>query len=164
MSSDTQMVLRKMLLAVVALGLVGTAVDLVLLEHYEDSWQLVPLFVIVIALLTIAAHVMTGSALTIRALQAVMLLCLAVGGIGVVLHYKGNLEIQMDMDPTLSRWQYFTKVMHAKAPPALAPAAMAHLGLFGLVFSFRHPCLRPRRGGFAPDRVASGHTYREDES
>jgi hypothetical protein len=164
MTPDTATTIRRLLLAVITLGLIGTAVDLVLLEHYEDSWQLVPLFVIVMALGAIAAYMRTGSALTIRVLQSVMLLCVLVGGIGVVLHYQGNLEIQVDMDPTLSHWQYFTKVMRAKAPPALAPAAMAQLGLLGLVFSYRHPGLEPRRGGFAPDRVASGHKYREDES
>lgn len=164
MTPDTTPTIRRLLLAVITLGLIGTAIDLVLLEHYEDSWQLVPLFVIAVALVTIGAYIATGSALAIRALQLVMVFCVLAGGIGFVQHYRGNLEIQMDMDPTLSRWQYFAKVMRAKAPPALAPAAIVQLGLLGLVFSFRHPGLEPRRGGFAPDRVASGHKYKEDES
>ena len=35
--------LRTLLLAVVAIGMAGTAVDLLLLEHYEDVWQIPPL-------------------------------------------------------------------------------------------------------------------------
>ena len=142
MTSDASSALRRLLLLVVTLGFLGTAADLILLEHYEDSWQMIPLFLIAVALLTIGAYSATGSAVTIRVLQLVMVFCLIAGVIGFGLHYQGNLEIQMDMDPTLSQWELFKKVIHAKAPPALAPAAMAQLGLLGLVFCYRHPALR----------------------
>jgi hypothetical protein len=141
MTSDTSFVLRRLLLMVLTLGFLGAAVDLVLLEHFEDSWQVVPLFLIAVALVAIGAYTVTGSAVSVRVLQVVMVLCIIAGGLGFVLHYRGNLEMQMDMDPTLSQWELFKKVMHAKAPPALAPAAMAQLGLLGLVFSYRHPAL-----------------------
>lgn len=142
MTSDASSALRRLLLLLLTFGFIGTAVDLVLLEHYEDSWQLAPLFLITVALLTIGAYAVTRSAAAIRVLQLVMVLCLVAGAVGFGLHYQGNLEIQMDMDPTLSQWELFKKVMHAKAPPALAPAAMAQLGLLGLIFSYRHPALR----------------------
>ena len=32
------------------------------------------------------------------------------------------------MDPTLSRWQLFWKVLHMQAPPALAPGVLVQLG------------------------------------
>ena len=35
--------LRQLLLAIIAMGLAGTAADLLLLGHYEEGWQLVPL-------------------------------------------------------------------------------------------------------------------------
>jgi hypothetical protein len=144
MTDDTTAIIRQLLLAVITLGLIGTATDLVLLEHYEDSKQLIPLFLIGMALLIIVALLATGSAFVLRAFQLVMFVCVVAGGVGFVLHYNGNLEFQMDMDPTLSQWEYFKKVMHAKAPPALAPGVMAQLGLLGLVYSYRHPALRNR--------------------
>jgi hypothetical protein len=144
MTDDTTAIIRQLLLAVITLGLIGTATDLVLLEHYEDSKQLIPLFLIGMALVIIVALLATGSAFVLRAFQLVMVVCVVAGGIGFVLHYQGNLEFQMDMDPTLSHWEYFKKVMHAKAPPALAPGVMAQLGLLGLVYSYRHPALRNR--------------------
>jgi Trk-type K+ transport system membrane component len=142
MTPDASFAIRRLLLLVLTLGFIGTAADLILLEHYEDSWQLIPLFLIAVALLTIGAYAVTGSAVAIRVLQLVMVFCMVAGAIGFGLHYKGNLEIQMDMDPTLSQWELFKKVIRAKAPPALAPAAMAQLGLLGLIFSYRHPALR----------------------
>jgi hypothetical protein len=45
------------------------------------------------------------------------------------------------MDSSRSRWELFWEVVRAKAPPAMAPAAMAHLGLIGLAYAFRHPAL-----------------------
>jgi hypothetical protein len=73
-----------------------------------------------------------------------MVLLVVGGAAGVVLHYRGSLEFQREMDPTQSGWELFTKVMHAKAPPTLAPGAMAQLGLVGLVYTFRHPAARRR--------------------
>ena len=66
---------------------------------------------------------------------------LIAGALGVVLHYRGNLAMQLDMDPGQPAWGLFWKVMRAKAPPALAPGAMAQLGLLGLIYCHRHPAL-----------------------
>jgi hypothetical protein len=133
--------LRRWLVVLLTLGLVGTGADLVVLEHFEDSWQLIPLFLIAVALVALAAVVLTSSAVALRVLQLMMVLCVIAGGLGLVLHYRSNAEMQRDMDPTLSGWALFRKVIHAKAPPAMAPAAMAQLGLLGLAFCYRHPAL-----------------------
>jgi len=141
---DNAAVIRRFLLAIVGLGLVGTGVELTLLGHYEDSWQLVPLFFLALALVVIAAHLVVGGPNTVRVLRATMCLFIVVGIIGVALHYRGNLEFQLEMDATQSRWQLFVKAMHAKTPPALAPGVMAQLGLLGLLYTFRHPALGRR--------------------
>ena len=57
------------------------------------------------------------------------------------MHYGGSREFQTEMDPALSGWVLFVKVMRAKAPPTLAPAAMVQAGLFGLLYTWRHPAL-----------------------
>ena len=48
--------LRRALLAVLAVGLVGTAVDLVLLAHYEDALQWAPFVIISVCLLAVGWH------------------------------------------------------------------------------------------------------------
>ena len=141
-SGDTLLVLRRLVLAIVVLGLCGTATELVLLEHYEDWLQIVPLVFIALALVTITGHVIARRARSVWLLRAVMGLLVVSGVLGVVLHYRGSLEFQLEMDPTQSGWDLFAKVLHAKAPPALAPGVMAQLGLLGLVYTYRHPFTR----------------------
>jgi hypothetical protein len=51
-------------------------------------------------------------------------------------------EFQLEIDPSLPRWELFKKVMRAQAPPALAPGVMMQLGLVGLVALYRHPTLK----------------------
>ncbi|MBK9241167.1 MAG: hypothetical protein IPL75_13080 [Acidobacteria bacterium] len=62
-----------------------------------------------------------------------MLLLMVAGATGSVLHYRANMEFQLEMDPTMGGMALLLKVLHAKAPPALAPGNMALLGLLGLV-------------------------------
>ena len=137
--------IRRFLLVIVVLGLAGTAVELVLLEHYEDSAQLVPLFFIALALVVIAGHLLVGGMGSLLLLRMTMAFLVLSGALGVVLHYLGSLEFQLEMDPTQSGWELFTKVMHAKSPPTLAPGVMAQLGLIGLLYTYRHPAARRTR-------------------
>jgi hypothetical protein len=139
--ADSAGMVRKLLLLVISFGLLMTGLDLILLEHYEDSWMLVPLFLIALSLAVIVGHALVGAAGSVRLMQGVMVLLVLSGLMGVVLHFQGNLEFQVEIDPTLSRWELFNKVIRAKAPPALAPGAMAQLGLLGLVYCYRHPAL-----------------------
>lgn len=134
--------LRGFLLALLALGLCGTGTELLLLGHDEDPWQWIPLVLIALAVVVVGLQAWRGSAAVIRLLRVVMGLMIAAGVLGVVLHYRGNLAFQVDMDPTASGWELFKKVVRAKAPPALAPGAMAQLGLLGLIYSYRHPSLQ----------------------
>lgn len=149
-TADPYPVLRRLLLALLAFGLAGTGTELLLLGHYEDAWQLVPLGLVATALVAIGAHAMSGGARSVQALRLVMAMLIVAAAAGVVLHYRGNLEFQLDMDPTATRWELFKKVVRAKAPPALAPGALAQMGLLGLIYTYRHPALR--RG----DRVTTG--------
>lgn len=103
--------------------------------------MLIPLGAIGAAAAALATMVVVAAPWTVRAFQGVMTLLILTGALGVVLHYRGSLEFQVDMDPTLSRGQLFWKVMHMKAPPTLAPGALAQLGLLGLISVYRHPAL-----------------------
>lgn len=136
--------LRRFVLAVLTFGLFGVLADLLTLKHFEDSWQLVPILLIGLALGTIVWYLAGGGAASVRLLQVLMLFFIVAGVAGVILHYRGNMEFQLEIDPSQHGWDLFTKVIHAKAPPALAPGAMAQLGLLGLAYAFRHPAFGPR--------------------
>ena len=134
-------VVRRLLLLLLVAGLGATALDLVLLAHYEDSWQLVPFALIGVAVAVIGWQFAGGGAASVKALRGVMLMFLVAGGLGLVLHYQANAELQRDMNPGATGSQVFWKAIRSQAPPALAPLAMAQLGLLGLVYTYRHPAL-----------------------
>jgi hypothetical protein len=130
--------LRLLLLGILSVGLAGTAGELVLLEHTESVWQLIPLVLIPAALVALVAFAFFPGRVTLRAFQAAAALLVVAGGLGLWLHYQGNAEFELEMAPTLSGMALFTKALMG-ATPALAPGSMAQLGLVGLAATFRHP-------------------------
>jgi hypothetical protein len=135
-SADPVGMLRLWILGVLLLGLLGTVVELVLLSHYEQPVQLVPVVLIVLALIVLAWHVMGHSAASLRVLMGLMVLFVLAGFAGFVAHFHGSAEFQLDLEPSLSTWELLEKVMRAKAPPLLAPGMMMQLGLLGLAYVF----------------------------
>jgi hypothetical protein len=134
--------IRRFMLALLTFGLAGILVELLALAHYEDSLQLVPLGVILLTLVVIAWHVVRRGPAGLMALRVMLVMLLASGGLGIVLHARGNMEFQRDINPDLRGWPLLTRVLHASAPPALAPGVMAQLGLLGLIYTYRHPAER----------------------
>ena len=68
---------------------------------------------------------------------------LSSGVLGLYLHYRGNVEFELEMYSSLRGFELFWEALKG-ATPALAPAAMAHLGLVGLAYSYHHPLLTER--------------------
>ena len=140
--------LRQLLLALVFLGIVGLEVELALLRHADSFEQWIPHVALMIGLVsTVAVYVRPGAP-TLRVFQAVMFIFLVVGALGVYLHYRGNVQFALERDPSLTGARLIWKALRG-ATPALAPGALAQLGLLGLLYSYRHPALA---GGSAHDR------------
>lgn len=136
--------LRRLVFALVVIGLGGLALDLLLLGHHEDAWQVAPLISLGVGLGVCGWHGVKGTAVSLRGLQLAMVLLALTGLVGMGLHFNGNREFQLEMDPSQSGWRLFLKVIQAHSPPALAPAAFVQFALLGLVYSFRHPALLTR--------------------
>ncbi|MSO34905.1 MAG: hypothetical protein EXQ50_08025 [Acidobacteria bacterium] len=133
---------RSILLGIFLVGVGGISVELWLLGHYEELDQFIPLGLSVVGTITILAAAFKPTRITVRLLQAVMLLFVASGLVGVWFHFQATTEFQLEMDASLRGWALFRKAIVAKAPPALAPGAMIQLGLIGLAYTFKHPALR----------------------
>jgi hypothetical protein len=131
---------RGMVLGILVLGMAGTAGELVLLQHYEDGWQIVPLALVALAFAVLVWHAATRGAASVRGLQAVMTLFVFSGAIGMGLHYSANAEFELEMDSSLAGARLFRESLSG-ATPALAPGTMVQLGLLGLVYTYRHPRL-----------------------
>lgn len=132
---------RRLLLAAFIGGTAGTAAELLLIGHFEDAWQLVPVFLLSLGALAGIAHALRPHALTVRLLQALMILFFVSAGIGTVLHYRGNIEFELEMYPSLAGAELVGKTMTG-AFPVLAPGTMALLALVGLALTHRHPAVR----------------------
>ena len=136
---------RRILLMILLVGIAGLSLELWLLAHVEDVYQLIPLVLNGAGALAAAFVATRPSIGSVRLLQSVMVLFVLSGALGAWLHYQATTEFQLEMDPTLSGWALFRKAIVAKAPPALAPGAMTQLGLIGLAYTFRHPALASPR-------------------
>lgn len=139
---------RRALLALLVVFMLGTGTDLMLLDHHEGAWQVVPLALLGAGLL-VSAWSVRGQAGAITSMRILMVLFVAAGFLGIALHSLGNREFQLEMDPAADGWTLFWKVVTAKSPPALAPASMVMMGLLGLIYTYQHPGLR-RIAGRSP--------------
>jgi hypothetical protein len=139
--ADTVGFIRALLLAALLLGIVGTVTELFLLEHTEDTWQWAPIALLGLGLAVLAWFAVGPGPASLRAFRGVMVMFLVSGVLGVWLHYRGNVEFELEMYPDLSGLKLFKDAMMG-ATPALAPGTMIQLGMIGLAWAFRHPALR----------------------
>ena len=130
--------LRQLLLALVFIGIVGLEVELALLRHAESVTQWIPHLALIVGFLTTAAVYFRPGPGTLRAFQLVMLIFLVAGALGVYLHIRGNVEFALERDPSLSGLKLIWKALRG-ATPALAPGALAQLGLLGFLYTYKHP-------------------------
>jgi predicted membrane channel-forming protein YqfA (hemolysin III family) len=142
--TDHVELLRRWVLGLLVLGLVGTVTELLLLGHYEQPMQLVPIVLIAIALAVVVWHVLRHDTASLRTLQVVMALFVLAGFAGVAAHFHGSVEFQLDLNPDMSTWELVEKVLRAKAPPVLAPGMMLQFGLLGLAYAYSDARYRPR--------------------
>ena len=136
---DTEQVLgllRRWILVIILLGIIGTVTELLLLEHYEEPLQYVPLVLLAAALLVMAWLAASYNAASLRAMQIVMVLYVLSGFAGFIAHFVGSAEYQLELDPDMSTLDMLEKILHAKAPPLLAPGMMLQLGLLGLAYVY----------------------------
>ena len=133
--------LRLLLLAVLGFGLVGLAIELLLLGHTEETPQWIPLITITLGLVAGTVLAIRPARKTVIAFRIAMALFVIASLAGLYFHYTGNVEFELEMYPSMAGMELFRKSMTG-ATPALAPGMMAQLGLMGLAITWRHPALR----------------------
>jgi hypothetical protein len=129
------------LLCILLFGFLGIGAELLLTDHTEDLLQWIPLILIAMALIVLGWHAADRRALSLRVFRGTMFLFIISGVAGVLLHYRGKAEFQLEMDPSLEGTALFRKAIRTKSPPALAPGVMIQFGLLGLAYTYRHPAL-----------------------
>ncbi len=125
--------LRQTIILALLFMMVGTAFELILLEHYEDWQQLIPLACIGAAMLLVIVLFRNRSRLAVVSFKTVLGLTALSGVYGTYLHLQANYEFELEMRPSAAGWDLFAESM-AGALPALAPGSMIVLALIGYSF------------------------------
>ena len=144
--SDAQSVIsvvRRSLLAILVIGLIGTEIELFLLKHTDGFWQIVPLGLVGAGIVVVAWCAFTDNSASLRVLDVVMIAFIASGAAGVVLHFKGNIEWERERTPGISGSPLVRQALMG-ATPTLAPGTMLQLGLVGLIYSYVRRRERPK--------------------
>ncbi len=147
---DGSETIRRGVIGLAALGVVGTTIELVFLRHWQGATQLLvwPAMVGLGAALLVVVR--DPSARAIRAVRAVTAIVAAVAVIGVAIHVNANLNAgPLDrhfattwdsMSPLAQWWEAVTGGVGPA--PVLAPGALAEVSLALFVATVRHPGLR----------------------
>jgi hypothetical protein len=136
----TVAIIRRALLVILLLGLLGILAELLLLGHTEGAWQISPIALIAAALAVLPWYSASKSPASLHALRGVMALMLLSGVVGVWLHFDANIEWERESNPSLGGMPLYRAALSG-AMPVLAPGAMIQLALLGLAFTYRHPAL-----------------------
>jgi hypothetical protein len=132
---------RPLLLGLVLLGTLGLLAELVLMEHFADWQQVIPLAVLGLGLAATALAGLRTRPGTVRIFQSLMVVFIVAGLAGLWLHYRGNELFELEIAPATSGSDLIWKALRG-AVPTLAPGALVQLGLLGLIWSYDHPALR----------------------
>ena len=128
--------LKRVILIAFLFMALGTGMELYLLDHYEDTQQLIPILCIAISLVAALVLFYRRNKTTISLFKGLLFLTALSGVYGVYLHLQANYEFELEMKPSLSGWELFTESLSG-ALPALAPASMVALALIGYSYYLR---------------------------
>ncbi|MGB1170303.1 MAG: hypothetical protein ACPG4G_09525, partial [Flavobacteriaceae bacterium] len=104
--------------------------ELYLLDHYEDSWQLIPILSVGTTLVTLLILFFKKTTKVVNLFKAVLILTALSGVYGVYLHLQSNFDFEQDMKPTATNFELITDSLSG-ALPTLAPMSLVVLACIG---------------------------------
>ena len=135
---DTLAGVRRLLGAVLLIGMGGTTIELLLVGHVEDAVQLAPVVLLGCGIAGVIWHALARSSRSAGVVRVLMVLFVGAGLAGIYFHFAANVEFQTETDPSLAGAALVWRAMEATVPPALAPGVMLQLGLVGLAYTYRY--------------------------
>lgn len=148
--TSSEDLLRRGLLWLAALGTAGTALELVLLRHWDNPLELIPFGALGVLAVAILLVVRRPSARSIGSARVLASAVLVTSVIGVLIHVRSNYEsAPLDFRYTASwpttpepiRW-LLAATDTVGPSPTLAPAAIAFMAFALLIATIRHPAVR----------------------
>ena len=122
--------LKKVILFALVIMSIGTALELYLLDHYEDKLQLIPILCIGLVIVTVILLIYLRSKVMKGLFKFILVITALSGFYGSYLHLIANYEFEQEMKPTASTMHLLSESLSG-ALPALAPFSMVVLALIG---------------------------------
>ena len=122
--------IKRIILLIFAFMTVGILFELYLLEHFEDSLQLIPITLIAIAMALFIVLQFKQTRVFFSIFKLSLIAISLSGFYGVFLHLSGNFEFEQEMRPS-SNWTDLFVESLSGALPTLAPLSMVVLSLIG---------------------------------
>lgn len=132
--------LRSFLMGVVAVIFIVTILELILLDHTEETLQWIPFIVCGIGLLAVCGAWIAPSQVAMHILRWVMIGVVVTSFVGVYLHFTGNLAFTREINPSFTFSESIWPAMKGSYP-LLAPGILFLAGILGLAATYRHPAL-----------------------
>ena len=110
--------------------MIGTVLELYLLNHYESIQQLIPILCIGLTLIIMFVLLFNKTKLTISLFKTILVISALSGIYGAFSHLRANYEFEQEIKPSENGWSLFTESLSG-ALPALAPFSMIVLALIG---------------------------------
>lgn len=147
---------HRSLTLVFLLGAAGTSAELVLLGHYEEWQQWLPLVLLACGVAAGVAQLGASRHRAARGLRLVAVAMVMSGLLGMYFHLESNVGFELERDAAVGGFALARESLTG-AIPALAPGAMILLGLIGLLIAAGHPALAHR----SRTRTNESHTQRK---
>ncbi len=150
--TTTATFLRRGLLALAALTIVGIALELITEQHWTKPSQLIAWAALVVLAVAIGLLVRANRGWRVRVAQLLALVVVASAALGIWEHIEANHDAGPLDGRYAQRWdslstpaQWWLAARKAVGPtPPLAPGALAEAGFAVLLATVGHPALRER--------------------
>lgn len=147
--TDTTTLLRRGVLGLAAVTLVGTVLELAFLHHWDTATQTIVWLAVGLLALVLIILACGPSAAALRWAQAVTIAVFVLAGVGVWFHVQENLDAGPLDRRYAVRWDTMSGIDQSWAAitgevgpaPTLAPGVLAEISFALLLATVRHPVL-----------------------
>jgi len=127
--------LKRFLMLALLVGTIGLSAELALIGHVEGAIQWVPFVLLGLLAIAIGAHVAHPTPRLLLAVRVASVLLVVGALFGIYVHLDGNAEFERELHPDATGASFWMDVASG-ATPALAPGALAQIGLIGLAYAW----------------------------
>jgi hypothetical protein len=144
--AETLLRLRRFLLIFSVFLLAGTVVELLLVNHTENTVQFIPFILCGLGLIAVISVLIRTQRATLLVLRGCMGLIMCGTVFGIYEHVTNNIAFQLEIRPNISRSEMLSSGLRG-ANPLLAPGILAVAATLALAATYNHPLLDPENQG-----------------